>query len=85
MNIDAKTLNKILAIRIQSFPKTVLSPDYRWRRGGSEHVSNFSQGYTGQVDPILTNVPRALLPGHWEETGFLFFFFFFLIFIFNLF
>ena len=61
MNIDAKILNKILAIRIQSFPKTVLSPIYRWRRGGSEHVSDFSQGYTGQVDPIFTNVPRGLL------------------------
>ena len=24
-------------------------------------MSDFSQGYTGQVDPILTNVPRALL------------------------
>lgn len=40
----------------QSFPKTVLSPVYRWRCGGSEIVSNFLKATRGQVDPILTSL-----------------------------
>lgn len=52
----------------RSFPKTVLSPVYRWRRGGSEIVSNFSQGYRRSGRSNI-NLPRALLPGDWKETG----------------